>query len=1167
MTVDLMPKRLVWLIAVLPMVFPAGAGAGTVTGGFIGSVDNAVFTANPGEQNSLRVSQNAAAPYTIEFREEVLAITAAGGCHQAAPTVVYCYGQRATASLGDLDDTYAGDFRSVHVDGGEGDDSLTSPGHLIGGSGDDDLFGRPNTPDWLEGGPGNDELEGDSSRDTLDGGSGNDSLKGEDDDDLLRGGSGADLYLGGPGDDRLATSSDGDEFQGGVGFDTLDYTDWWEFDTSCFPDPCPRGVTVTFDGTANDGNFDRDDPDHLTPLDNVQDDVETVIGTAVADTFDGGTAVLQQTFDGAGGDDAIAGGSGADILTGAGGVDSVAGGSGADTLTGGSGDDSLAGDAGSDTLAGESGDDSIDGGADTDTVIGAADANWAVTATTLTGSDTDDLASIERATLTGGPSGNVLDASTFPGPATLSGDAGDDIVRGGPFSDALNGGAGADAVFAVADTAHPSLTLSPSALTGLGTDSLAGFEAATLLGDAGNNTLDASSFAGPVTFDGGPGIDLLQGGSAADVLTGGAGSDTLDGGGAADRVVEAADSSFTLTDASLAGAGNDSLAAVELATLTGGPGANALDASGFTGAVTLNGAGGADTLSGGSGGATLNGAAGTDTLTGGSAPDTLNGDEDGDVLNGLGAADALNGGSGDDTLDGGADTVNDTLDGAAGTDRVAATTSGNLTLQNGSLVGHGADSLASVEQGRLTGGAGPNVLNASAFTLGPVTLDGAAGDDQLLGGSHADLLTGGAGVDSFDAGGGDDTVAARDGTPESSIACGSGTGDVARVDTADATGADCESVQLPATVSLAASGPSGTVAVSSATFTFSGSANAARFLCKLDGGAATVCTSPVTYSSLADGSHTFTVNAEDVTNDAGPSASRTWTVDTTAPPTPTIETGPSGTVATSAASFGFSDTESSVTFDCRLDTGSFGTCTSPAAFASLPEGPHTFRVRARDAVGNTSAETSRAWTVDTAPPDTSIASGPPSSTTDRGATIGFASSESDSSFACSLDGAAFAPCSSPLVLSDLARSAHALRVRATDAAGNADPTPAEVSWTVTTPVIPAPPESPSNSVPAPPGSPSAPVPVPSLDASTPNTRLLGGPAGRTRARTARFRFASTEAVATFQCKLDRLRWATCRSPKRYGKLKPGRHVFRVRTTDAAGNRDPTPATRKWRIRR
>ena len=1132
------------LIPIVLLAYPAAAGAGTVNGPPIGSQGTAVFTANAGEANLLSVTSSPVGPHTIQF-SDVVAVTAGSNCDQITGTVVRCFGRYATASLGDLDDTYGGDFRSTQVDGGDGDDNLTSPGHVIGGAGADHLFGGDGA-DLLEGGAGDDELTGGLGNDTLDGGFGTDKLTAEGGNDLLQGGPGPDTYLGGPDDDRLANSYDGDVFQGGAGFDTVDYTNWWSFDSSCFPDPCPVGVTVTFDGTANDGNFDLDDPDHRTPLDNVKDDVEAVTGTAVDDTFDGGAATLNQTFDGADGVDAIAGGSGADILN------------------GGTGNDLLTGGAGADTIAGEAGDDSITGGADTDTVVGSGDANWAVTNTQLTGMGTDSLTTIERARLTGGASDNTLDASAFTGQTTLSGGPGADLVRGGPADDAFDGGTGTDTVLAVADSAHGSLTLTPSTMTGLGSDSLTGFEAATLRGDSGNNTLDASAFAAPVTLDGGPGIDLGRGGSAADVLTGGAGSDTLDGGGAVDRVVEAADSSFTLTDASLAGAatGNDSLSAIELATLTGGPGANALDASGFTGAATLTGAGGPDTLSAGPGGATLNGSAGADTLIGGSASDVLNGDEDDDVLNGRGAADALNGGSGDDTLDGGADTVNDTLDGATGTDRVAATTSGNLTLQNGLLVGNGSDSLAAVERGQLAGGPGPNVLNASAFTLGPVTLDGAAGDDQLLGGPQADVLTGGAGADSFDAGGGNDTVDARDGTPEPSIACGAGTDDVARVDTSDTANADCESVRPPPTVSLAASGPSGTVGVSAATFTFTGSANAARFVCRLDGGAEAVCTSPVTYSSLSDGAHTFTVYAEDATNDAGPGASRTWTVDTAAPPAPAIEAGPSGNVAASAASFAFSDTEPGVTFECRLDAAGFGACTSPAAFSSLADGPHTFAVRARDGVGNASTETSRAWTVDTAPPDTSIVSGPPSSTTEGGATVVFASSESGSSFACSLDGAAFAPCASPLVLSNLTPGTHVLRVRATDAVGNPDPTPAEVGWTVTAPAGPASPGSPS-SPPAPPGS----VPLPPLDTSAPNTRLLGGPAGRTRARTASFRFASTEAVATFRCRLDRGRWSTCRSPKRYRGLGSGRHVFRVRATDGAGNVDPTPARREWRIRR
>jgi Domain of unknown function (DUF4394) len=105
--------------------------------------------------------------------------------------------------------------------------------------------------------------------------------------------------------------------------------------------------------------------------------------------------------------------------------------------------------------------------------------------------------------------------------------------------------------------------------------------------------------------------------------------------------------------------------------------------------------------------------------------------------------------------------------------------------------------------------------------------------------------------------------------------------------------------------------------------------------------------------------------------------------------------------------------------------------------------------------------------------------------------------------------------------------------------------------------------------PAPP-SPPAPTPTPTppppqVDTTAPNTRISGGPKRRTRARSARFRFRSSEAGSTFQCKLDKKRFRRCRSPKRYRRLRPGKHTFRVRAIDAAGNVDRTPAVRRWRI--
>ena len=136
----------------------------------------------------------------------------------------------------------------------------------------------------------------------------------------------------------------------------------------------------------------------------------------------------------------------------------------------------------------------------------------------------------------------------------------------------------------------------------------------------------------------------------------------------------------------------------------------------------------------------------------------------------MGGNDNLLGGTGDDFLTGGAG--NDKVNGGAGTDTVVETGNVNITLKNTSLVRAGAivatDTLTGVERATLTGGVGNNVLNAAAFTVGPVTLDGGAGNDTLIGTAAADVLRGGLGNDtakfgaddSFDGGAGIDKITA-----------------------------------------------------------------------------------------------------------------------------------------------------------------------------------------------------------------------------------------------------------------------------------------------------------------------------------------------------------------------------------------------------------------------
>jgi hypothetical protein len=62
-------------------------------------------------------------------------------------------------------------------------------------------------------------------------------------------------------------------------------------------------------------------------------------------------------------------------------------------------------------------------------------------------------------------------------------------------------------------------------------------------------------------------------------------------------------------------------------------------------------------------------------------------------------------------------------------------------------------------------------------------------------------------------------------------------------------------------------------------------------------------------------------------------------------------------------------------------------------------------------------------------------------------TLEFASSEAGGSFSCSLDGGAPVACSSPDSFK-VKKGAHTFSVMATDAAGNADGSPATAEWKV-----------------------------------------------------------------------------------------------------------------------
>jgi hypothetical protein len=87
---------------------------------------------------------------------------------------------------------------------------------------------------------------------------------------------------------------------------------------------------------------------------------------------------------------------------------------------------------------------------------------------------------------------------------------------------------------------------------------------------------------------------------------------------------------------------------------------------------------------------------------------------------------------------------------------------------------------------------------------------------------------------------------------------------------------------------------------------------------------------------------------------------------------------------------------------------------------------------------------------------------------------------------------------------------------------------------------------------------------PAPETTPPDTTILSGPTGTVTGDSASFSFSSGPGAA-FECRIDGGTWAYCSSPKSYSGLSNGSHVFDARATDAAGNVDPTPASRNWTI--
>ena len=173
-------------------------------------------------------------------------------------------------------------------------------------------------------------------------------------------------------------------------------------------------------------------------------------------------------------------------------------------------------------------------------------------------------------------------------------------------------------------------------------------------------------------------------------------------------------------------------------------------------------------------------------------------------------------------------------------------------------------------------------------------------------------------------------------------------------------------------------------------------------------------------------------------------------------PQPDLElgSGPPKITSSATASVAFAASVPGALFQCVLDRRPAEPCTSPFTAAGLSDGDHRIFVRVYgDPYNGQTSWKEHAFTIDTIPPETAVrvsnAGWPYSEDAVR---IQPAASETVT-YDCALDGAAFGPCPASNLYTGLPAGTHTVQVRATDRAGNTDPTPAAANWTVRAPAL------------------------------------------------------------------------------------------------------------------
>lgn len=213
----------------------------------------------------------------------------------------------------------------------------------------------------------------------------------------------------------------------------------------------------------------------------------------------------------------------------------------------------------------------------------------------------------------------------------------------------------------------------------------------------------------------------------------------------------------------------------------------------------------------------------------------------------------------------------------------------------------------------------------------------------------------------------------------SNVTSGSFTFEVQAIDTAGNSSSKSQTVTVDTsvpTVTITKS-PAAIGNVKNVAFEFTGTSGGkaiTKFKCSLDGAAMAACSSPISYSNLADKSYVFSVvGTNDVGVDSSPQ-SYTFVVDTV-PPVIKITSAPTGVTKDKnvVITLEASDQNGIKSITCTLD-GVASNCSTKTFNATVADGNHTFTAKAVDNAGNEAVTAPITWKVDSSPDSSIIAS-------------------------------------------------------------------------------------------------------------------------------------------------------------------------------------------------